>query len=381
MAELSIPFNRASHTGREIPNIQEAMDNHRLCADGKFTTECQRWIETHCHTPSALMTNSCSAALQMSAILSEVGPGDEVVMPSFTFTSTATAVVLRGATPVFVDVSEGTLNLDANKVAGAITSRTRAIFAVHYAGVGCEMDSLAEIATEHKVRLVEDAAQGLLSTYRGRPLGSIGDLGCLSFHETKNVTCGEGGALLINNPELQSRAEVLRDKGTNRKAFFRGEVDKYSWMDEGTAFAMSEVSAAFLAAQLQSAESFTTKRLAIWDVYFAAFADAEKAERLRRPVVPAHAQHNGHMFYLLLPTQHHRDRLIAHLATQGIQAVTHYVALHSAPAGVRFGRPHGALPVTDNASNTLVRLPLWPDLTASMTDQIVASVLSAVQSF
>jgi dTDP-4-amino-4,6-dideoxygalactose transaminase len=316
----------------------------------------------------------------MAAILAEVGPGDEVVMPSYTFVSTANAFVLRGATPVWVDIREDTLNLDERLLEGAITERTRAIAPVHYAGVACDIEAIGEIAQRHDLVVIEDAAQGVMSTTGpdAQALGAIGHLGALSFHETKNVTCGEGGALLINDERWVRRAEILQEKGTNRTEFFRGEIDKYTWMDVGSSFLLSEVNAAFLWAQLEHAEEITSRRLEIWDEYFEAFGPLEDAGKVRRPIVPPDRTHNAHMFYLLLPDRPARDELIERLASDGIHAVFHYVPLHSSPAGRRVGRASGDLPVTDDVSDRLIRLPLWPGLEADDVRWVVESVYAAI---
>jgi dTDP-4-amino-4,6-dideoxygalactose transaminase len=316
----------------------------------------------------------------MAALLLDLGPGDEVIMPSFTFVATATAVVLRGAVPVFVDIREDTLNIDESLIEAAITSRTKAIVVVHYAGVGCEMDALSDIAARHSLVLIEDAAQGILAKYRGRPLGGIGSIGAMSFHETKNVHCGEGGALLLNDDDCRVRAEILQEKGTNRSQFFRGEVDKYTWVDVGSSYLVSDVTAAFLAAQLERASEIINDRLQVWDTFHAEFADLEATERLRRPVVPEHCEHNGHIYYLLLPDLEQRTSFIQTLADRGIHAVFHYVPLHSSPAGRRYGRVAGAMPVTLATSDRLVRLPLWWDMPDGDVAQIIDAVEAAVAS-
>ncbi|GHD71439.1 dTDP-4-amino-4,6-dideoxy-D-glucose transaminase [Luteimonas padinae] len=354
-----IPFNKPYMTGREIKYIEKAHAEGHLSGDGMFTKRCHAWLERNTGSKKSLLTHSCTAALEMSALLLDLQPGDEVIMPSFTFVSTANAFVLRGAIPVFVDIRADTLNIDETLIEDAITERTRAICVVHYAGVGCEMDRILEIANRHGLKVVEDAAQGVMATYRGRPLGSIGCLGTFSFHETKNVISGEGGALLINEQEYCERAEIIREKGTNRSRFFRGQVDKYTWIDVGSSYLPSEIVAAFLAAQLEDAGSITQRRLAIWDRYHAWAAPFERDGRLRRPVVPAHCQHNAHMYYLLLPSLDHRKAFLSSLKALGVAAVFHYVPLHSTPAGLSAGRPHGDLPVTDRTSDCLVRLPLW----------------------
>jgi dTDP-4-amino-4,6-dideoxygalactose transaminase len=322
---------------------------------------------------AALLTHSCTAALEMAALLCDLVPGDEVIMPSFTFVSTANAVALRGAVPVFVDIDPATLNLDPDAVARAITSRTRAIFAVHYAGFPADMDRLAEIARDHGLMLVEDAAQALGSTWRGRPAGALGDMAAFSFHETKNIVSGEGGALTLMRPDLIERAEIIREKGTDRSRFLRGQVDKYTWVDLGSSFLPGELIAAFLAAQLGQADTIRAHRLALFDRYFAAFTDLEASGRVKRPHAPNGASGNGHMFYLLLKDIEDRDGFIAHMRAAGIQTPFHYVPLHSAPAGRRYARASGDLRVTDDISARLVRLPLYRTLDADGADQVIAT--------
>jgi dTDP-4-amino-4,6-dideoxygalactose transaminase len=360
----AIPFNRPFMTGRELDYVRQAHANMHLSGDGPFTQRCHRALETLTGSPHALLTHSCTAALEMAALLADVGPGDEIIMPSYTFVSTANAFVLRGATPVFVDIRADTLNIDERLVEAAVTPRTRAICVVHYAGVACEMDAICAIAQRHGLLVIEDAAQAILSRYRGRPLGAIGELGALSFHETKNVVCGEGGALLVNAPTLFERAEIIREKGTNRSRFFRGQVDKYTWVEPGSSFLPGEITAAFLAAQLEHAEVLTARRLAIWDAYHAWAEPHERAGRVRRPVVPAECAHNAHMYYLLLPDLASRTRVIDSLRADGVHAVFHYVPLHSSPAGLRHARAEGELPVTERAGDCLLRLPMWVGLEA-----------------
>jgi dTDP-4-amino-4,6-dideoxygalactose transaminase len=374
-----IPFNKPALVGPEFDYIREALEAGHLAGDGRFTQRCHALLEQLTGSPRALLTHSCTAALEMSALLSEVGPGDEVIMPSFTFVSTANAFVLRGATPVFVDVRADTLNLDERLVERAISPRTRAIVPVHYAGVACAMDELTAIAARHGLLVIEDAAQGMGSTYKGRPLGAIGDLGALSFHETKNVISGEGGALLVNKAALVERAEIIREKGTNRSAFFRGQVDKYTWIDVGSSYLPSEIIAAFLCAQLEQVAQLNARRIAVWRAYHDAFAPLESAGLLRRPIVPDVCGHNGHMYYLLLPDLAMRTAFIAALRAAGIMSVFHYVPLHSAPAGIRFGRTFGTLPVTDAAGEQLVRLPLWPGVEVH-ADAIIQAVIEAVSA-
>lgn len=359
---MKIPFNKPSLLGAEIYNIFEAIRLGQLSGDGHFTKECSTRIVSLTDAKAALLTHSCTGALEMAAILCDLNPGDEVIMPSFTFVSTANAVALRGAVPVFVDIDPLTLNIDPVATAAAVTPKTRAIFAVHYAGFPADMDALAAIAHAHDLLLVEDAAQALGSTYKGRLAGSLGDFAAFSFHETKNIISGEGGALCINRPELVSKAEIIREKGTNRSLFRRGQVDKYTWVELGSSFLPGELIAAYLYAQLDRADVVYARRLAMFDKYMEAFADLEAAGRIRRPRWSEDCRSNGHMFYLLMPDLKQRDAFIAHLRDAGIIAPFHYVPLHSAPAGQRYGRAAGALNVTDDISSRLVRLPLFFDL-------------------
>lgn len=354
-----IPFNKPFMTGRELWHIAQAHANGHLSGDGQFTKRSHAWLEQRTGAQRALLTHSCTAALEMAALLLDLQPGDEVIMPSYTFVSTANAFVLRGAVPVFVDIREDTLNLDERLVEAAITPRTRAICAVHYAGVACEMDTLVDIAARHGLALVEDAAQAIMSSYKGRPLGTIGELGAFSFHETKNIISGEGGALLCRDAEFGERAEILREKGTNRSRFFRGQVDKYTWVDVGSSFLPGEITAAFLCAQIEEADQITARRLAIWERYQQWAAPHEAAGHLRRPVVPDDCQHNANMFYMLLPDLDARTRFISEMKARGVQTVFHYIPLHSAPAGLQAGRTHGDLRNTNELSERLVRMPLW----------------------
>jgi dTDP-4-amino-4,6-dideoxygalactose transaminase len=370
-----VPFNRAHLTGGELGYMRDAVAHAHISGDGAYTARCSRWLVEHTGARDCLLVHSCTAALEMGALLLDVGPGDEVIMPSFTFVSTANAFVLRGARPVFVDVRPDTLNLDEDLLEAAIGPRTKAIVPVHYAGVGCDMDAIMALARERDLGVIEDAAQGVCATYRGSPLGTFGQLGTLSFHETKNVTCGEGGALLINDPALIERAEILRDKGTNRSRFFRGQVDKYTWVDVGSSYVLSDLAASFLWAQLQEAGAITKTRLAIWRRYHAAFEPLERADIVRRPIVPAGCRHNAHMYYLLMPDLDSRTELIRGLAARDVNAVFHYVPLHSSPAGLRHCRTSGQLPVTDDVSERLVRLPLWAGMTAEQVEQVIDAVL------
>jgi len=370
-----IPFNRPHLTGREFAYITQAVEAGQLAGNGQFTRRCQGWLERELSAPRVLLTHSATAALEMAALLLNVGPGDEVIMPSFTFVSTANAFVLRGATPVFVDIRADTLNIDERLIEGAITPRTRAIVVVHYAGVACDMDAILALARRHRLYVVEDAAQGLQSAYRGRPLASIGHLAAISFHETKNVISGEGGALVINDAAFADRAEILWEKGTDRSRFQRGEVDKYRWVDVGSSFLPGELMAAFLFAQLEHAHEITEARLALWRQYFEAAASLD-ALGIRRPIVPGDCAHNAHLFYLLLPDRLDRRDTLRVLNERGVNAVSHYVPLHSAPAGERFGRAHGPMTVTDDVANRLIRLPLW----VGMTTPDVARAVQTVES-
>jgi dTDP-4-amino-4,6-dideoxygalactose transaminase len=369
-----IPFNRPFTTGRELAYIREAIEAFHLSGNGAFTRRCQAWLEERMGCRKALLTHSCTAALELAALLAEIEPGDEVIMPSYTFVSTANAFVLRGAIPVFIDVRPDTLNLDEQRIEDAVTPRTKAIVVVHYAGVCCEMETILAIARRHGLLVIEDAAQALLSTYKGRPAGSFGHLAALSFHETKNVTAGEGGALLINDERWLERAEILWEKGTNRSQFFRGQVDKYSWVDVGSSFLPSEINAAFLWAQLEEAGAITQERLRIWNRYHAAFAELEERGVAVRPAIPAECQHNGHLYYLIVRELAIRTHLLARLSEQGIQALFHYVPLHDAPAGRRYGRAHGELPCTRMAGDRLLRLPLWPGMDDASLEEVIGAV-------
>ncbi len=372
-----IPFNRPLRTGGEAARVAAVLERGWTGGNGPAAEHCQALLRELTGCAGALMTHSCTGALEMSALLAEVGAGDEVIMPSFTFASTANAFVLRGATVVFVDVDPDTLNVDPQRVADAITPRTRVIVAVHYGGVGCDMEALGALARERRLLLVEDAAQCVGASLNGRALGTIGDLGTLSFHETKNISCGEGGALLVNDEALAERAEILHEKGTDRQRFARGEVSHYTWVDVGSSFVMSDVIAALLAEQLERVEQITAARLAIWDAYHAAFEQLELDGIVRRPVIPAGAQHNAHLYRLMLPDRAARDAVIARLAADEISAYFHYVALHSSPAGRRFGRVHGPIDVTEAAAGQLVRLPLWVGLDDDDVARIAQGVAAA----
>jgi dTDP-4-amino-4,6-dideoxygalactose transaminase len=372
-----IPFNLPFTTGREIEYLKQAISTNKLSGNGKFTQKCQTWLEEHIGCYKALLTHSCTAALEMSAILADISPGDEVIMPSYTFVSTANAFVLRGGVPVFVDIRPDTLNIDETKIEQAITNKTKAIVPVHYGGVACEMDAIMAIARKHNLLVIEDAAQGMASFYKNRPLGSIGHLAALSFHDTKNVISGEGGALLINAPELIERAEIIWEKGTNRSQFFRGEVDKYSWVDVGSSYLPSEISAAFLWAQLEIAGVITQKRLDAWHYYDRVCQKLAMHEKLRCPIVPSECQHNGHLYYLLLADLETRTTLIEKLKQQGIGAVFHYVPLHSSIAGQKFGRVAGEMDVTNYIAERLLRLPMFADIEANQ----IRIVTDAIEQF
>lgn len=376
-----IPFNWPYMTGKELYYIAESHFNGRLAGDGPFTKRCHGWLEDRSGCNKALLTHSCTAALEMSALLLDIEPGDEIIMPSYTFVSTANAFVLRGGVPVFIDIRDDTLNLDERLIESAITPRTRAIVPVHYAGVGCEMDAIMAIAQRHGLRVVEDAAQGVMASYKGRALGSIGDLGTYSFHETKNVISGEGGALLVNDPELATRAEIIREKGTDRNRFFRGEVDKYTWQEMGSSFLPGELIAAFLWAQLEEADRITHRRLATWQRYHELLEPLELQGMLRRPVVPDHCQHNAHMYYVLLSPDIDRQAVLDEFKRDDIWSVFHYVPLHSSPAGLRYGKSHGELNVTNRQSECLVRLPLWVGLTDAQQDRVVQVLRDATSRF
>ena len=372
-----IPFNVPPCTGNEMKYIGEAVASHKICGDGQFTRKCSAWMEERFNAHKVLLTTSGTTALDMASLLCELQPGDEVILPSFTFSSTANAFVNYGAKLVFVDIRPDTMNIDETKIEAAITDRTKAIVVMHYAGVACEMDTIMAIARKHRLLVIEDAAQAVMSSYKGKALGTIGDFGCYSFHETKNYSMGEGGAILINTPEYVERAEILREKGTDRARFFRGQVDKYTWVDLGDSFLPSELNAAYLWAQLEMADEINEDRLSSWKSYYDAFADLEKKGLVTLPAVPEGCVHNAHMFYLKCRDLEERTALIAFLKERDILAVFHYVPLHSAPAGLRFGRFSGEDVYTTRESDRLVRLPLYYGLTAD--DQ--AKVIRAVRDF
>lgn len=378
---MKVPFNKPYMSGKELDYIAQAHSNSMLAGDGPFTKHCQRWLERYIGSPQALLTHSCTAALEMAAMLADVGPGDEVIMPSYTFVSTANAFSLRGATPVFIDIRPDTLNMDEMQLEAAVSESTRVIVPVHYGGISCAMDEIMSFAKRFNLQVFEDAAQGLLSRYRNQPLGGIGDLGMLSFHETKNIISGEGGALLVNDSGLGERAEIIREKGTNRSKFFRGETDKYTWVDIGSSFLPGEIIAAFLRAQLEEADSITAKRMALWNRYHEAFEDLERQGRVRRPVVPEECSHNAHLYYLLLKDLDDRTRFIRDMAAAGINCVFHYIPLHSSPVGKELGRVVGDLAITDDVSSRLVRLPMWVGLEAHQERviEIARGFLNSIQ--
>lgn len=378
-AENIIHFNRPYMTGKELFYISKAHFGHTLSGDGPYTKLCHKWLENKLRCHKALLTHSCTAAIEMTALLLDISPGDEVIMPSYTFVSTANPFVLRGGVPVFVDIREDTLNLDEKLIEDAITPRTRAIVPVHYAGVGCEMDAIMEIAARHNLLVVEDAAQGFMAEYKGKMLGNIGHLGALSFHETKNIISGEGGALLVNDPKLIERSEILREKGTDRSRFFRGQVDKYTWQDVGSSYLPGEIISAFLWAQLEEADAINANRAQCWERYHSLLRDAEEKGYLRRPIIPSNCKHNAHMYYVLLPPDVDRQGVLSQLAEAGVHSVFHYVPLHSAPAGIRFGRTHGSMANTDSLSARLIRLPLWVGLSEEQQIKVVTKLTSAIQ--
>jgi dTDP-4-amino-4,6-dideoxygalactose transaminase len=376
---LHIPFNKPYLTGRELEYIQQAHANGQLSGNGPFTKKCQAWIERNSGSLKALLTHSCTGALEMSAILVDLQSGDEVIMPSYTFVSTANAFVLRGAVPVFLDIRPDTLNIDETQIEDAITPKTKAIVAVHYAGVACEMDVLLAIARKHNLLVIEDAAQGIGSKYKGRPLGSLGHFGALSFHETKNIISGEGGALLVNEKPFLERAEIIWEKGTNRQKFLNGQVDKYTWVDIGSSYLPGELGAAFLYAQMEKIDEITSRRLKMWDLYHQAFEDMERKGKVRRPIVPSGCSHNAHMYYMLLENRLERNRFLEVMNEKyDINAVFHYIPLHNSPAGSRFGRANSPLPVTEDLSGRIVRLPLWLGLEEHQTRviEIIQQILA-----
>ena len=372
-----INFNIPPNVGNELDYVKQAIDSHKICGDGQFTKKCNAWMEERFDCQKVLLTTSGTTALDMAALLCDLQPGDEIILPSYTFSSTATAFVLAGAKLVFVDIRPDTMNIDENKIEAAITSRTKVIVAMHYAGVACEMDTIMDIARRHNLKVVEDAAQAVMSTYKGKALGTIGDFGCYSFHETKNYSMGEGGALLINKPEYNERAEILREKGTNRAKFFRGQVDKYTWVDFGDSYLPSELNAAYLWAQLEQADEINNNRLATWNTYYDALKYLEETGKLELPHIPTECTHNAHMFYVKLKNLEDRTKFIAYLREHEVQSVFHYIPLHSAPAGQKFGHFHGEDVFTTKESERLARLPMYYGL----LNENLSLVIETVKSF
>lgn len=369
-----IPFNVPPYVGTELEYVKQAVENHKICGDGPFTKKCHTWLEENLPCQKALLTTSGTTALEMAAILCDLKPGDEVILPSFTFSTTATAFVLVGAKLVFVDVRSDTMNIDEKKIEAAITDKTRVIVPVHYAGVACEMDTIMDIAKRYNLKVVEDAAQGVMSSYKGRALGTIGDFGCFSFHETKNYSMGEGGALIINNEKYNDRAEIIREKGTNRSRFFRGQVDKYTWVDYGSSYLPSDMNAAYLWGQLEVADKINNNRLATWQTYYNSFKLLEEKGLVKLPVIPEECVHNAHMFYLKCRSLEERTRFISFLKERDIIPTFHYIPLHSSPAGMRFGRFNGEDEITTSESEKLVRLPMYYDMTSSDLSKVIDAV-------
>lgn len=369
-----ISFNVPPYVGNELTYIKEAVDSYKICGDGQFTKKCNAWLEEKFNAQKALLTTSGSTALDMALLLCDLKPGDEVILPSYTFSSTANAPVLAGAKLVFVDIRPDTMNIDEKKIEAAITKKTKVIIAVHYAGVSCEMDTILDIARRHNLMVIEDAAQGVMSTYKGKALGTMGDFGCYSFHETKNYSMGEGGALVINNPAYNEKAEILREKGTNRAKFFRGQVDKYTWVDFGDSYLPSELNAAYLWAQLEVADEINDNRLATWNAYYDAFKPLEEKGYIELPSIPVGCVHNAHMFYIKLKNLEARTDFIEALKKDGVNCVFHYIPLHSAPAGHKFGRFDGEDEYTTRESERLVRLPLYYNLTLEDREHVIDSV-------
>ncbi len=369
-----IKFNVPPFTGKEMDYIRQAVENEKICGDGEFTRRCSRWAEQKTGCKKCLLTTSCTDALELAALLAGVEPGDEVILPSYTFVSTANAFVLRGAVPVFVDIRPDTMNMDENLIEAAITDRTKVIAPVHYAGVGCEMDQIMALAGKYNLMVVEDAAQGIMAEYKGKPLGTIGDFGCYSFHETKNYSCGEGGAILIQDEKYVEAAEIFREKGTDRSKYYRGQVDKYRWQNYGSSYLPSEMNAAYLCAQLEQAEKINQARLDIWNQYWKELEVLDREGKINRPFVPDYCVHNGHMFYIKTRDLKERTALIDFLKEKGVMAVSHYVPLHSAPAGLKFGRFHGEDRYTTRESERLLRLPMYYGLKAEQVSYICDKV-------
>ena len=370
-----INFNVPPYTGKEMDYIRQCVENQKICGDGEFTQKCSRWIEERTGTAKCLLTTSCTHATELAALLAGIKEGDEVIMPAYTFVSTADAFVLRGAVPVFVDIRPDTMNIDETLIEDAVTEKTRAIVPVHYAGVSCEMDTIMDIARRHNLTVIEDAAQGIMSTYKGMPLGTIGDFGCFSFHETKNYSMGEGGALLIRDPKYVEEAEIIREKGTNRSKFYRGQIDKYTWVNYGSSYLPSDMNAAYLYAQLEMADQINDHRLACWKRYYEKLTPLAGAGRIELPAVPEGCVQNGHMFFMKAADIEERTRFIDFMKANGVMPVFHYIPLHTAPAGLKFGRFHGEDKYTTKESERLVRLPMYYALTLEQVDFICSKVM------
>ena len=372
-----ISFNKPPYVGEEIKYIEEAVKAQKICGDGQFTKKCYKWFEDKTGAAKVLLTTSCTHATELAALLLDIQPGDEVIMPAYTFVSTADAFVLRGATAVFVDINPKTMNIDENLIEDAITEKTKAIVPVHYAGVSCEMDKIMEIAKKHNLYVVEDAAQGVMSTYKGKALGTIGDYGCYSFHETKNYSMGEGGALLIRDGKNAELAEIIREKGTNRSKFFRGQIDKYTWVEAGSSYLPSDMNAAYLWAQLQKADEINENRLQSWNRYYEGLKDLKEAGKIELPYVPEYCEHNAHMFYIKAKDLEERSALISYLKENGVTAVFHYIPLHTAPAGKEYGRFHGEDKYTTKESERIIRLPMYYEL----DEQDAKKVMDLIHTF
>ncbi len=371
MNQINIPYNKPSIVGKELEYIKQAVESGKISGDGIFSKKCSELIQKRYGIKKVLLTTSCSTALDMASILIDIKPGDEVILPSYTFVSTANSFFMRGAKLRFVDIREDTLNIDEDKIEEAITPQTRTIAVVHYAGISSEMDKILEIARKNNIYVIEDAAQGIESSYKGNYLGSIGDIGCYSFHETKNVICGEGGAILINNEKFLERAEIIREKGTDRSKFFRGEVDKYTWVDIGSSYLPSEILSAFLYAQLENIEVIINNRKKLWKYYYDNLEDMERKGLIKRPVIPASCEHNGHLFYVIVRNGKIRDHLLQYLKNRGVLAIFHYLPLHLSPMGMKMGYREGQLPVTEKISSRLVRLPIFYGLKRSDQDTVL----------
>lgn len=370
-----INFNVPPYTGKEMEYVMQCVENQKICGDGPFTKKCNEWIEKKTGTGKCLLTTSCTHATEMAALLADIKPGDEVIMPAYTFVSTADGFVLRGATPVFVDIRPDTMNIDENKIEAAITEKTKAIVPVHYAGVSCEMDKIMELARKYNLMVIEDAAQGIMSTYKGKALGTFGEFGCFSFHETKNFSMGEGGALLIRDQKYVEEAEIIREKGTNRSKFFRGQIDKYTWVNYGSSYLPSDMNAAYLYAQLELADEITEHRLLLWNRYYERLLPLAEAGRIELPVIPKGCEHNAHMFYIKARDLEERSAFIDFMAKKQIKCVFHYIPLHTAPAGQKFGRFHGEDVYTTKESERLVRLPMYYKLTLEEVDGICDQII------